>query len=86
MTNTEPLAQHKRFRFSLSVFSNRIEVEEANALGLKRQQVILLRNVVSVKQQPLGGKLVVETNDGKKLTFVTGTDTPAILQAIVGAL
>lgn len=82
----QPLAQHKRLGFSLTVWPNRIEVEQVGALAMKKREVIPLRNVTAVERHAASSRITVRTNDGKKHTWATGFDTAKIYDAIMSAL
>lgn len=82
----EALAAHRRYRFSLVVYPNRIEVEETNTIGLKKKETVLLRNVASVDVPNLKTHVIVKTTDGRTYKWLCGRETEAVYQAIVGAL
>jgi len=83
---SEPLASHRRTGFSLTVYPNRIEVEERGLMALRKTQTVLLRNIAGVDLPRTKAHIVVKTNDGKRYKWVCGGDTETIYQAIMAAL
>lgn len=84
--DTQPIASHKRIGFTLTVYPNRIEIEERGLAGLWKKASVLLRNVTSIDMPRTKAHIVVKTNDGKTHKWICGRDTEAIYQAIMASL
>ena len=81
----EPAFTCERTGFKFKVFANRIDVEERQLFGAKKE-TILLRNVTDVSVNAIGGKLKIMTTDGKAREWVIGTKADEARNAIAQSL
>lgn len=81
----EPTFRYERFRFTFTVYPNRIEVEEKGTFSTKKEAV-LLRNVTDVVRQGVQGKLRITTNDGRTREWLIGTRADEARDAILSLL
>lgn len=86
MATEQTVFEYKRFGFSFTVYTNRIEVIDGAFISLAKKDTILLKNIADVAVKGLTRRLYITLNSGVTKEYNIGTQSEAAKTAIQTAL
>jgi len=83
----EVIHEYKRFGYRVTLYANRIEIDQKKGYMPGTKDTILLRSVVNVALSPFSKELTLSLTDGsQRKVLVYGKDAERLRLAILGAI
>lgn len=86
IANPDPIYAYKRSGFELVLYPNRVVMRKAGFMFMTKEEAIPLRNIASVEVRRGSATLRITTNDGKKHSYIIGTEAAQVRDAIMSQL